>query len=108
MALVVVAPAISRVLPMPADMHAAMGADCPHGMAMDAHAGQPSPDHPADATDRCGYCVLLDQQSLLLSASVPLLLPWLPAPLATPNPALPIADNTPTLSADPRGPPLLA
>nr|WP_233172012.1 DUF2946 family protein [Dyella sp. ASV21] len=106
MALIVVAPAISRVMPMPASMHAMMGSDCPQAMSMGDHA--PAPDHPSDTTDRCGYCVLLEQQSLLLSAGVPTLWPQLPTPLVAPRVALPRMDRTPRLSADPRGPPSLA
>lgn len=106
-ALIVVAPAISRVMPMPVSMHAmmAMGGDCPHAMAMVEHGGHP--DQPPDATDRCGYCVLLDQQSLLQSAGVPMQLPWLPTAPIAPLVRPPAMASTPLLSAAPRGPPSL-
>ncbi|WP_445146819.1 DUF2946 family protein [Dyella sp. Tek66A03] len=66
-----------------------------------------SPDGPAASTERCGYCVLLDHNSLLVSGKVLHLLPLAPSPGV---PILAMADDayaSPILSAHPRGPPLI-
>ncbi|WP_428993982.1 DUF2946 domain-containing protein [Dyella terrae] len=105
-ALVVVAPLVSRVMPahgsMPgmAGMAGMMGSDCPHVVVGGDH-----PDRPADATDRCGYCVLLDHQSPLAAHVILHLLPALPR--AFMSVALHEADVRKTAYEDarPRGPP---
>lgn len=108
MALIVVMPAISRVMPMTGPMMGhVMGVDasCPDHMAGMKHPR--SPDRPADGTDRCGYCVLFDHHSMLASGKVLHLLPVMPG-LGVP--VLPLADDayaSPILSANPRGPPRL-
>ncbi|WP_430390662.1 DUF2946 domain-containing protein [Dyella sp. 20L07] len=109
MAFIVVVPLVSRVLPPPAamqDMVGMMGGDCPHTMASVNHSA--IPDHSPDSTDRCGYCVLLDHQSLLAAHIILHLLPAAPRVIA-----LAIFDDAdvPTthhLNARPRGPPRLA
>jgi Protein of unknown function (DUF2946). len=104
MALLVVAPLVSRVLPAPTPMtHAMAGGDCAHG-AVDTghpckHAGSQDP------TACCGYCVLLGQQSLLAACLLPHLLP------AAPREAVAVAYRAPSLEyrgrlwGRPRGPP---
>ena len=109
MAFIVVAPLVSRVLPAPAAMQgmmAMLGGDCPHVMADVGHPA--TPDGAPDSTDRCGYCVLLDHQSLLAAHVILHLLPAPPRAFA--STALHDADvrTTPRLSARPRGPPHLA
>ena len=104
-ALIVVMPAVSRVMPMSASMPG-MGASCPEHQAGTKHPDSPS--SPSDPTDKCGYCVLLNHAPLLASGKVLHLLP------VAPNPAVPIvarADDayaSPILSANPRGPPHVA
>ncbi len=104
MMLIVVMPAISRSMPMPGSMPG-MDDGCPHHLAGTGHPA--SPDGPADSTERCGYCVLLNHNSLLASSKVLHLLPAAPSPAA---PVLAMADDayaSPILSAHPRGPPLI-
>ena len=109
MALIVVMPGVSRVMPMDAPMMGAMlgmDAACPDPMAGMKHAGSPE-RAPAHATDRCGYCVLFDHHSVLASGKLLHLLP------VAPNTGVPVvatvadAYASPILSAHPRGPPLL-
>jgi hypothetical protein len=105
MAFVVVAPMVSRVMPahesMPG-MAGMMGSDCSHAVAGLDHSGSPP-----DATDRCGYCVLLDHQSLLAAHVI---LHFLPAP---PRAFVSVAlheagvQKTQHEDARPRGPPRL-
>lgn len=112
MAFVVVAPLVSRVMPMHsamqdmAGMVSMMGNDCPHATTGTDHPA--TPDHSADATDRCGYCVLLDHQSLLATHAI-LHLPPAP-PRAFMQVSLHEADvqKTPLQDARPRGPPYIA
>lgn len=112
MAFIVVAPMVSRVLPASAPMHGMasmhhmMGSDCSHAMAGAGHSAMPC--EPSDTTDRCGYCVLLDQQSLLGTYSVLYLLAAPPRILALTAFRTPEARTAPRLSARPRGPPALA
>ncbi|MFC5583179.1 DUF2946 domain-containing protein [Rhodanobacter terrae] len=107
MALVVVMPAVSRVMPMTASMPSMQGMAeaCPQRTGEEKH---PAPGHPADPTDRCGYCVLFGHQSILASSHVLHLLPA--APGAAESTPLPVRrkDATRRLSADPRGPPRIA
>jgi Protein of unknown function (DUF2946). len=104
MALIVVMPAVSRVMPMTASMPSMQGmADaCPQRMAGEKH---PAPDNPADPTDRCGYCVLLGHQSILVSGHVLHLLPAAPGVAESTPLRVRRMDATQRLSADPRGPP---
>ncbi|AIF45956.1 DUF2946 domain-containing protein [Dyella japonica] len=112
MAFVVVAPLVSRVMPVHAAMQDMAGmmsmvaGDCPHVMAGTDHPADPS--RPADTTDRCGYCVLLDHQSLVAAHTILHLLPappraYLPVPLHEAD-----TRQTPRQDARPRGPPSLA
>ena len=98
MALIVVMPVISRVMPMTASMPG-MGDTCPQRMA-----GEKRPA-PADPTDRWGYCVLLGHQSILASSQVLHLLPAAPGVAESTPLRVRRMDATPRLSADPRGPP---
>ncbi len=104
MLLIVVMPAISRTMPMTGPMPG-MDDACPYHVAGTRHPA--SPDSPADSTERCGYCVLLNHHSLLASGKVLHLLP------AAPSPSVPVLAMTegayasPILSAHPRGPPLI-
>jgi hypothetical protein len=103
MALIVVMPAISRVMPMTmTGSMPGMGDACPHRMAGEKH---PAPDHPADPTARCGYCVLLGHQSILGASHVSYLLPAAPIVAESTPIRVRRMDATPRLSADPRGPP---
>ncbi|HET6554192.1 MAG TPA: DUF2946 domain-containing protein [Dyella sp.] len=103
MGLLVVAPLISRVMPASASMHAMMGADCGHDMAVPSKSGG-SPD----ATDRCGYCVLLGHQSLLAAHALLYFLPVPPrADVAVAYPAVRVA-SMPRFGARPRAPPQAA
>jgi hypothetical protein len=101
MALIVVMPAISRVMPMPG--MPGMDVACTHHMAGMHHPG--APDTPADPTVKCCYCVLLHHLPVLPTvalASVP------PAWMVQTAPELLQADGayvSPILSARPRGPP---
>ena len=104
MLLIVVMPAISRSMPMTGPM---LGQDdtCPYHVAGTRH--PISPDSPAASTERCGYCVLLDHNSLLASGKVLHSLPVAPSPIV---PVLAIGDDayaSPILSAHPRGPPVI-
>jgi len=107
MALLIVAPLVSRVLPTSASMsHAMMSADGSHGTMDGGHASKH--DGVQDPTDCCGYCVLLGQQSLLTTCVILYLLP------AAPHEAVAVAYQLPSLEpparlwASPRGPPYLA
>ena len=103
MALIVVMPVISRVMPMPmTGSMQGMGDACPQRMAGEKH---PAPADPADSTDRCGYCVLLGHQSILASSQVLHLLPAAPGVAESTSLRVRRMDATPRLSADPRGPP---
>lgn len=103
-ALLVVAPLVSRVLPASAaTAHAMMGADCPHG-TMDA--GDASKYGGAqDPTDCCGYCVLLGQQSLLAACVILHLLPARPHEAVAVVYQLRSLEPPARLWASPRGPP---
>jgi hypothetical protein len=101
MALIVMMPVISRVMPMTGSMQG-MGGACPHRMGGKKH---PAPNHLADPTDRCGYCVLLDHQSILAASHVSYLLPAAPIVAESTPIRVRRMDATPRLSADPRGPP---
>ncbi len=112
MAFIVVAPLVSRVMPAHTAMHGMAGmmsmvsGDCPHALAGTDHPS--TPDHPADATDRCGYCVLLDHQSLVAAHAI---LHHDPAPpRAFVSAALHEAEvqKTPREDARPRGPPYVS
>jgi len=105
MALIVVMPAISRVMPMGGAMPG-MDAACAQHMAGSKHPG--APDSPSDPTAKCGYCVLLHHLPVLPTGAQPRLLPALPSQSA---PALARVDDAyvlPILSARPRGPPRIA
>lgn len=109
MALIVVMPGVSRVMPMDGPMMAAMmGVDaaCPDHMAGMKHAAAPE-RVPAHATDRCGYCVLFDHHSVLASGKVLHLLPVAPGMAVPVVTTVDGAYTSPILSAHPRGPPLL-
>jgi hypothetical protein len=104
MLLIVVMPAISRSMPITGPLPGLDDA-CPYHVAGTRH--PVSPDDPAASTERCGYCVLLDHNSLLVSGKVLHLLPLAPSPGV---PVLAMADDayaSPILSAHPRGPPLI-
>ncbi|WP_266158255.1 DUF2946 domain-containing protein [Dyella silvatica] len=104
MLLIVVMPAVSRVMPMPGSMPG-MDDACPHHMAGMKH--PVAPDGPAHATDRCGYCVLLDHSSMLATGKVLHLVPVAPAPAMPLLAGADAAYVSPILSANPRGPPLI-
>jgi hypothetical protein len=95
MALLFVAPLVSRVLPTSGSMA--------HAMVDAGHASRP--DGAQNPMDCCGYCVLLGQQSLLATCVILHLLP--PAP----REAVVVAHQPPSpepparLWASPRGPP---
>jgi hypothetical protein len=102
MALIVVMPVLSRTLSM-ASMPG-MDSDCPiHHAAGAKHPS--SPQTPADPTERCGYCALLNHTPPLACAVATWLSPGsLPGAVASVQPR----QQTPParrLSADPRGPP---
>ncbi|WP_266182563.1 DUF2946 family protein [Dyella humicola] len=104
MMLIVVMPAISRSLPTTGPMPGIDDA-CPFHLTEAKHPALP--DSPADSTERCGYCVLLNHNALLASGKVLHLLPVAPSPSV---PVLARADDayaSPILSAPPRGPPLI-
>ncbi len=100
--LLVAAPTITRVLPVPHAMAMAMGDECPE------HAGgqHPSaPDKSSPHMDLCGYCVLAGE-SPWLAGGVSVL------SVASSSPALPPAVHSvirwyarPSQGARPRGPP---
>lgn len=105
MALIVVMPAISRVMPMSGAMPGMdMDGACPHHLATSAK--QPnSPHAPVDPMERCGYCFLLHHSPILSSSTIVHRVPAAPE-LAIPVVALPTdRSHSPLLSADPRGPP---
>lgn len=101
LSLVVVMPAVSRVMPMTGPMPGMDGA-CPGHLAQGA---KPSPHLPAHPTDRCGYCLLLHHSPLLGSGTIAYLIPE--PPRRTVIVAAPPAGTScaSSLSADPRGPP---
>lgn len=107
MALIVVMPAISRVMPMTVAMPG-MDAPCPQHDHQASAQHPDSPGTPADPMERCGYCVLLSHTPLLTASVIVHVVP------AAPNVAAPVVvlptdrSETPQLSADPRGPPSLA
>jgi hypothetical protein len=110
MALLIVAPLVSHVLPASASMahaaHAMMGADCPHGTMDGGHASRR--DGTQDPTDCCGYCVLFGQQSLLATCVILHLLPAAPREAVAVVYRLPSLEPPARLWARPRGPPRLA
>ena len=100
MALIVVMPVLSRSM-TGAAVTAAEG-DCPVHQADAAKHPQP-----ADPTERCSYCVLLNHTPLLASGTVVYVAPVTPA---LPPASIHRSGDTPAsprLSADPRGPPYL-
>ena len=102
MALIVVMPAVSRVMPMSGPMPG-MEMPCPQHHAETQHPA--SPHSPTDPTDRCGYCVLLNHAPLLASGDV---LHFVPVAPNLPVLVVARADDayaSPILSANPRGPP---
>ena len=107
MALLVVAPLVSRVLPGSAAMtHAMMGGHHPQGTA---DAGHPSGHGGSqDPTDCCGYCVLLGQQSLLATCNILYLLPVAPRDAVAVAYRVPSLEPPARLWARPRGPPYRA
>ncbi|GAB3784375.1 DUF2946 family protein [Dyella agri] len=107
MALLLVAPLVSRVLPASTPVtHAMMGGVCPHGMAYAGHASrQPGEKSP---TDCCGYCVLLGQQSLLAAHAILYLLPAAPREAVAAAYQVPSLEPPARLWARPRGPPYQA
>jgi hypothetical protein len=107
MALIVVMPGVSRVMPMDAPMMGAMmamDAACPDHMVGMKHASNPE-RAPAHATDRCGYCVLFDHQTVLASGKLLHLLAIAPGTGVPVIAAVDDAYASPILSAHPRGPP---
>ena len=98
MALIVVMPVLSRSIIATAT--SAEG-DCPIHQA----AGAKHPQVPADPTERCSYCVLLNHTPLLASGTVVYLAPV--APVLPPASIHRVDDKPalPRLSAEPRGPP---
>lgn len=104
MLLIVVMPSISRSLPITGPV-AGLDDACPYHAAETRH--PVSPEGPAASTERCGYCVLLDHNSLLASGKVLHLLPVAPSASV---PVLALAEDgyaSLILSAHPRGPPEL-
>jgi hypothetical protein len=100
MALIVVMPVLSRS--MAGAVTSAAEGDCP---VHQADAGKHP--QPADPTERCSYCVLLNHTPLLASGTVVYLAPVTPA---LPPASIHRSDDAPAsprLSADPRGPPQL-
>jgi hypothetical protein len=112
MALIVVMPAISRVMPMDSmagmpGMSGMTSTDvaCPHHDLQAATKHPEAPSAPADPMARCGYCVLLSHTPILASSVVVHVVPAAPN-VANPVEALPRdRSEAPLLSADPRGPP---
>jgi hypothetical protein len=109
MALLVVAPLVSRVA-LPAStpmsvsmMHGMMGGDCRHA-TMHAHHSCKN-DGAQDPTDCCGYCVLLGQQSLLAACVILHLLPAAPREAVASAYRVPSMEPPARLWARPRGPP---
>ena len=104
MLLIVVMPAISRSMPTTGAMPGVDDA-CPYHVA---ETKRPlSPDGPADSTERCGYCVLFDHNSLVASGKVLHLLPLAPSPSVAVLARAEDAYASPILSAHPRGPPVI-
>lgn len=109
MTFIVVAPFVSRVRPLHADMPrmvGMVGGDCPHATADSHHPA--TPHRPADATDRCSYCVLLDHQSLLAAHVILHLLPTQPRTLRFVALHEPEVQKSLRQDARPRGPPYLS
>lgn len=105
MALIVVMPVLSRSMSMTA-MPVADG-DCPvHQVAGTKHPS--SPQTPADPTERCAYCVLLNHTPLLASGAVVYLPPVAPVSTGASIHRIDETSASPLLSANPRGPPLIA
>lgn len=102
MALIMVAPVVSRSMPVDATM-AGMGAG--PGMHADNHPHPDTPNLPDDPTAKCGYCVLLDHSPVAGAGVLLFHLPtWRPA---SPPDAIAL-QSTPFarfLGARPRGPP---
>ncbi|BFI96031.1 MAG: hypothetical protein RSP_15410 [Rhodanobacter sp.] len=105
MALLVMAPLVSRVLSaMPAAVaHATMAKGCPQDTAK---AGHPDKHNGAqDPTDCCGYCVLFGQQSLVAAYTILYLLPAAPHEAVAVTYQVPSLEPPARLWARPRGPP---
>jgi len=104
MALIVVVPLVTRLIPGAQTM-GADDASCPYHSAADS-AHSRSPHMPAHPMEWCGYCCLLHHNPLLGSETV---VHWvavvLPAVIPAPHAALD-APHLLRLSADPRGPPV--
>jgi hypothetical protein len=106
MALIVVMPAISRVMPTMGAMPG-MDAACPYHDHQASTQHPNSPSAPADPLERCGYCVLLSHTPILSSDVIVHVVPAAPI-VAVPHVVLPSDQSAaPLLSADPRGPPSL-
>lgn len=79
--LTIVAPVVSRVMPVQAAMPAMAGMACPEHMGHATDPGTPHPHPPS--TEKCGYCTLIGHSPVLATAAwVPALLPqtaFLPA-----------------------------
>jgi len=81
--------------------------DCPvHQLASTKHPS--SPQAPADPTERCAYCVLLNHAPLLASGSGVYLAPVAPVSTVASIHRIDEKPASPLLSANPRGPPLIA
>jgi len=105
MALIVVMPVLSRSMSM-TGMAVADG-DCPvHQLASTKHPS--SPQAPADPTERCAYCVLLNHAPLLASGAGVYLAPVAPVSTVASIHRIDEKPASPLLSANPRGPPLIA
>jgi len=104
MALIVVMPAITKLMPGEPGM-GATDASCPYHLAAQSeHAG--SPHAPSHLMEWCGYCFLLHHSPLLGSGAV---IHWVATVLVAhaPSRALTPDSHDPfRLSADPRGPPI--
>jgi len=104
MALLIVAPLVSRILPTaPAAMAQAMGMGHPHAGANTGH--PPRHDGTRDPTDCCGYCVLFGRQSLLAAHTILYLLPAAPLVAVATVYRIPSLEPPARLWARPRGPP---
>ena len=110
MLLVVVMPSVSRVMPvahaMPTAM-AGMARHCVHHAMPGQAPSAPDEHEHGHGLDHCGYCVLLNHQSLLASGKIAHGVPM--APPTNPVFLAPVvAGPTPVLLvAQPRGPPLI-
>lgn len=102
MALLMLAPTISRVRPMQEASGGGMAA-----MAATATAPVRS-RRPHDPMQRCGYCVIFNHGSLLPYVGVAHLAALLPRMGRPDAPRTPDVARTPRISAEPRGPPLAA